>query len=50
MPGYRRWPLSRAGRLVAPLAALGLPQLVHLGHSLLELDVLALFVAMSLVL
>lgn len=36
--------------LIAPRAVLGLPQLVHLGHALLELDVLALFVAMALVL
>lgn len=36
--------------LVAPRAALGLPELVHLGHPLLELDVLALLVAVSLVL
>jgi hypothetical protein len=34
---------------VASLSTLGLSQLVHLGHSLLELDVLALLVAMSLV-
>ena len=37
-------------RLIRPLAAALLPQLVHLGHALLELDVLALLVAMSLVL
>jgi hypothetical protein len=37
-------------RLVASLTALGVPQLVHLGHSLLELDVLTLLVAVSLVL
>jgi hypothetical protein len=35
---------------IAPLSALGGPQLVHLLHALLELDILALFVRMSLVL
>jgi hypothetical protein len=35
---------------IAPLSSLGGPQLVHLLHALLELDVLALFVRMSLVL
>jgi hypothetical protein len=48
--------LRRASRLthfpdsIAPLSAPLRPQLVHLGHSSLELLVLALFVAMSLVL
>lgn len=37
-------------RSVAASAALGRPELVHLGNALLELDVLALFVAVSLVL
>lgn len=36
--------------LVTPRTSLGLSELVHLGHPLLELDVLALFVAVSLVL
>jgi hypothetical protein len=36
--------------LVASCTALRLPQLVHLGDSLLELDVLALLVAVSLIL
>lgn len=36
--------------LVASSTAFGFPQLVHLGDSLLELDVLALFVAVSLIL
>lgn len=35
---------------VAPSTALGFPELVHLGHPLLELDILALLVAVSLVL
>ena len=35
---------------IAPGTVLGSPQLVHLGHTLLELFVLALFVAVSLVL
>lgn len=35
---------------VAPLAVLGRPELVHLGDSLLELDVLAFLVAVALVL
>ena len=35
---------------VAPRSTLGRPQLVHLGDALLELDVLALFVCVSLVL
>lgn len=36
--------------LVASSTILGLSQLVHLSDSLLELDVLALFVAVSLIL
>lgn len=36
--------------LIASGSLLGFPQLVHLGHALLELVVLALFVAVSLVL
>lgn len=35
---------------IASGTTLGLPQLVHLGHSLLELVVLALLVAMTLIL
>lgn len=36
--------------LVTPRTVLGLPQLIHAGYALLELDVLALLVAMSLIL
>lgn len=42
--------VSVSNRLVAASTLLGLSQLVHLGDSLLEFDVLAFFVAMSLVL
>jgi hypothetical protein len=40
----------RFGPLVASCTTLRLPQLVHLGDSLLEFDVLALLVAVSLIL
>lgn len=40
----------RAPSSVAASTALGFPQLVHLGDALLELDILALLVAVSLVL
>lgn len=40
----------RLGPLVASCTTLCLPQLVHLGDSLLEFDVLALLVAVSLIL
>jgi hypothetical protein len=43
-------PLPPQVASVAPGTALGFPELVHLGDSLLELDVLALLVAVSLVL
>lgn len=36
--------------LIAPLTLLGFPQLFHLGYALLELDVLAFLVGVSLVL
>lgn len=36
--------------LVAPRTVLGRPQLVHLGYPLLELDILALLVGVSLLL
>lgn len=43
-------PLAATLPSVAPRTALGLPELVHLGDALLELDVLALLVGVSLVL
>ena len=46
----RRPPCQASPLSVAPRTALGLAQLLHLLHALLELKVLALFVAVSLVL
>lgn len=43
-------PLLSSVDSIAPRAILGCPQLFHLLYSLFELDVLALFVAMSLLL
>jgi hypothetical protein len=48
--GYVQWAKPFRPSLVTPRPVLGFPELVHLGHPLLELDVLALFVRMSLVL
>lgn len=43
-------PCRRPTPSVTPRTVLGFPELIHLGHPLLELDVLAFLVAVSLVL
>lgn len=43
-------PLLNFMTSIAPLAVLGRPELVHLGDALLELNVLAFLVAVTLVL